>query len=175
MIDTNLGPRRGEIAGRQQPFAVVVSCSDSRVPPEIVFDQTLGNIFVVRSAGHALGPLALGSIEYAVEHLGPQLVVVLGHTRCGAVEAALKGGHHHGHVANIVAAMKPAVAASKDMSGNPVTNAVRANVEICVTGLTSQKGPFAKHLREGHLKIVGAVYDLDTGLVSVIPTLKTGL
>src|SRR3954471_10120329 len=85
-------PRRVELANGQKPVAVIVSCSDSRVPPELVFDQDLGDIFVVRTAGQVVGDLELGSIEYAVEHLGTRLIVVLGHARCGAVMAAVNGG-----------------------------------------------------------------------------------
>lgn len=174
MIDVNLGDRRREVAKDHRPLAAVVACSDARVAPELVFDQTLGNIFVVRTAGHALGPEALGSVEYAVERLEVPLVVVMGHTRCGAVEAAVRGEAHHGHLARIVEAVRSARETSQGMPGDPVANAVRANVEASVGKLVSHQGRLARHIREGRLTVVGAIYDLDTGVVSIIPTLKTG-
>jgi carbonic anhydrase len=100
--------RRGEVAQSQSPFAVIVSCSDSRVPPELLFDQGYGDLFVIRIAGNVVEDTALGSIEYAVEHLGAKLLVVLGHERCGAVKATVDGGEAPGHIGSIVNAIKPA-------------------------------------------------------------------
>src|SRR6059036_1627413 len=108
--------RREELAKSQHPFAVVLGCSDSRVPPEIVFDQGLGDLFVLRVAGNVINDESLGSIEYAVDHLAVRLIVVLGHQRCGAVKAekdtiAAKG-EAPGHIQSLVTAIKPAVEAT---------------------------------------------------------------
>ena len=160
--------RRQELAQSQKPIAVVVSCSDSRVPPEIVFDQDLGDLFVVRTAGNVVGDLELGSIEYAVEHLGTPLIVVLGHQRCGAVTAAVKGGEAEGHIAAIVKAIAPAVAESKGQSGDAVDNAIRANVRDLVRQLRTSEPVLSHFAHDGKLKIVGGRYDLDTGKVELL-------
>ena len=109
--------RRIATAKAQHPFAIIVACADSRTSPEIVFDQNIGDLFVVRTAGNLVDDFALGSIEYAVEHLGSRLIVVLGHERCGAVQAALAGGSAPGHIEALVQAIQPAVAASKSKAG----------------------------------------------------------
>ncbi|HEV8268896.1 MAG TPA: carbonic anhydrase [Thermoanaerobaculia bacterium] len=160
--------RRKELASGQQPFAVVVSCSDSRVPPEIVFDQGLGDLFVVRVAGNVVDDTALGSIEYAVEHLGSRLVVVLGHERCGAVKAALDGGEAHGHVGSLVHAIAPAVEKVKDAEGDKLDLAVRANVSRVVEQLRGSEPLLKEAVGKGDLKIVGMRYDLDTGKVEEV-------
>ena len=161
--------RRQELANSQKPIAVILSCSDSRVPPELVFDQDLGDIFVIRTAGQVVGDLELGSIEYAVEHLGTPLIVVLGHERCGAVTAAVKGGDAEGHISTIVKAIQPAVAESKGETGDPVDNAVRANVRDVVRQLRSTDPILSHFLHDGKLKVVGSRYDLDTGHVELLP------
>src|SRR5260221_10557754 len=117
---------RRAVAKRQMPFAIIVGCSDSRVGPEIVFDQGLGDIFVVRTAGQVVDATALGSIEYAVEHLGSSLIVVLGHERCGAVSAAVAVTKEPGHIAAVLKAIEPAGEQTKSKPGDPVENAVRA-------------------------------------------------
>src|SRR5450432_4661515 len=114
--------RRAETAQGQHPFAIIVGCADSRTAPEIVFDQTIGDLFVIRTAGHLVDDYALGSIEYGVEHLGARLIVVLGHERCGAVTAALSGGSAPGHANSIVREIQPAVAASKGKEGDALAN-----------------------------------------------------
>lgn len=161
--------RREEVAKGQKPFAVILSCADSRVGPEVVFDQGLGDLFVVRVAGNIIDNAGLGSIEYAVEHLGASLVVVLGHEKCGAVSAAVGAGHAPGHVHTIVKALEPAVAASKGQSGDPVDNAVRSNVQIVTKQLAGAVPILSERTKSGKLKVVGARYDLDTGLVEVVP------
>lgn len=160
--------RRAEVAQGQKPFAIIVCCSDSRVGPEVVFDQGLGDIFVVRTAGQVVDDVALGSIEYAVEHLGAAFIVVLGHERCGAVAATVAGGEAHGHVAVIVKAIQPAAAKAKGQPGDAVDNTVRAQV-LEVVGQLQKAGPvLAERVTAGKLKIAGARYDLDTGRVEVI-------
>src|SRR5262249_5592987 len=153
----------------QAPFAVIVSCSDSRVGPELVFDQGLGDLFVIRTAGEVLDDPGLGSIEYAVDHLHVPLVVVLGHERCGAVSAALEGGTAPGHIASLVTAIQPAVKASHGEPGDPLDNAVHTNVRDVVRRLKGAGPILSEAVHAGALKILGAYYDLDTGVVSPVP------
>ncbi len=160
--------RRNEVSKGQRPFAVIVGCSDSRIPPEIVFDQGLGDLFVIRVAGNIVDDIALGSIEYAVDHLGAQLVVVLGHGKCGAVTAAVQGGEAHGHIGSIVKTIAPAVEKAKAQSGDLTDNAIRANVELVVEKIKSSKPILAKALEHGKIKIAGAYYDIETGKVELI-------
>jgi carbonic anhydrase len=154
--------RRAATAQAQHPFAIIVGCADSRTSPEIIFDQGIGDLFVVRTAGNLVDDYALGSIEYAVEHLGSRLIVVLGHERCGAVQAALAGGSAPGHIEALVRAIQPAVAASKEMKGDPLTNAVHENdAEVAATiRKRAELGELASQVR-----IVEGYYDLDTGRV----------
>jgi carbonic anhydrase len=160
--------RRAEIAMAQNPFAIIVCCSDSRVPPEVVFDQGLGDVFVVRTAGNVVDDVGLGSVEYAVEHFGTQLVVVLGHDRCGAVRAAVSGGEAHGHVQAVLKAICPAVERVKDQPGDPVDNAMRANVSDVVKRLRTTAPILPDRVEAGRLTIIGARYDLDDGHVELL-------
>ena len=162
--------RRTEVAKGQKPMATILSCSDSRVPPEIVFDQGLGDLFVVRVAGNIAEAHGVGSIEYAVEHLGSRLIVVLGHERCGAVDATLKGGEAHGHIQWLVDAIRPAVEKAKGKPGDALDNAVTSNVAMTVEQLKSSMMPsLGVMLAERGVKIVGARYDLDSGVVELLP------
>ncbi len=160
---------RRAVAKRQMPFAIIVGCSDSRVGPEIVFDQGLGDIFVVRTAGQVVDATALGSIEYAVEHLGSSLIVVLGHERCGAVSAAVAVTKEPGHIAAVLKAIEPAVEQTKGKPGDPVENAVRAQAIDVAKQLQNAKPILAERVHSGKLKIVAARYDLDTGKVEFLP------
>src|SRR5512134_2247298 len=161
--------RRHELEKDQHPFACILSCSDSRVPPEIVFDEGLGDLFVIRVAGNIVDNAVTGSIEYAVEHLGTPLVVVMGHEKCGAVQATLGGGEPGTHIQSLVEAISPAVIEAKKKSGEPLANAVRANVQLAVKQLR-QSGPIlADRVLGQKIKIVGAVYDLDSGSVRLLP------
>jgi carbonic anhydrase len=157
--------RRAELAKGQQPFAVIVSCSDSRAGPEVIFDQGLGDLFVIRTAGHVVDDEALGSIEYAVEHLGSPLIVVLGHSRCGAVTAAVEGGSAPGHIGAVVKAIRPAVEETRGQPGDPVDNAMRANVRDVARQLRESQPILAELVHEGKVRVVGARYDLDSGRV----------
>ena len=160
--------RRTEVAKEQKPFAVVLGCADSRVPPELVFDQGLGDLFVVRVAGNVADDAVLGSIEYAVEHLGASVVVVLGHERCGACKAALDGGEAPGHLHALVDPIAPAVRETAAQPGDRLDNVVRANVRLVVGELAESK-PLLAHLVEEHkLRVIGARYDLDTGEVEFL-------
>lgn len=159
--------RLQEVAQVQHPFATVLSCADSRVPAEIVFDQGIGNIFDVRIAGNIATPEAIGSIEYAVVLLGTPLLMVLGHERCGAVTAAVQNKSLPGEISTFVNAILPAVQRVKDRPGDTVDNAVVANVHYQIEQL--QRSPLLmERLQSGKLKIVGGRYDLDTGMVTIV-------
>ena len=160
--------RREELAKGQKPFAVVVGCSDSRVPPEVVFDQGLGDVFVVRVAGNVVDDTALGSIEFAVVKLGARLIVVLGHESCGAVDAALSGATVPGHIGDVVKAITPNIAQAKGAAGNALDAAIRDNVAAVAAKLRSAQPLLAPMVADGSLRVVGAVYDLDTGRASLI-------
>ena len=164
--------RRSEVAKGQNPTAVIVSCSDSRVPTEIVFDQGLGDLFVIRSAGNLVDDIGLGSIEYAVEHLGVQLIIVLGHERCGAVSAAVQGGEAPGHIAKIVKEIHPAVEIAKKQSGDLVDNSVISNINMVVNRLQESEPILKEFVNSKKLKIIGARYDLDDGIVKIINSLE---
>src|SRR5881392_116597 len=125
-----IASRRTETAKAQNPFAIVVGCADSRTAPEIIFDQNIGDLFVVRVAGNLVDDYALGSIEYAVEHLGARLIVVLGHERCGAVTAALASDSAPGHVQSVVRDIQPAVQAVKGKPGDATQPAVAENAHL---------------------------------------------
>lgn len=155
----------------QQPFAVVLSCADSRVPVEVIFDRGIGDLFVVRDAGNIATTTDIGSMEYAVDHLGSPLVVVLGHTKCGAVTAAVQGGEAPPNIKAIVDIIAPAVAAAK--SANPdkagdalVPAAITANVWQAMADIYKQSPLVRSRVKDGQLKLVGALYDLQTGKVT---------
>lgn len=160
-----------EVAAGQKPFAIIVGCSDSRVPNEIVFDQGLGDLFIVRTAGQVSSYASWGSIEFAEEVLGAKLIVILGHTKCGAVKAAVETPEVPGHIVTLINAIKPAAELVRGLPGDIVENAVRMNVALQVKQLRSLEPVLAKRVREGSIKIVGAVYDLETGKVSLVPEL----
>lgn len=159
--------RLKQVAKAQHPVAVVVSCSDSRVPPEILFDQGIGDLFVVRTAGEVVKDVELGSIEYAVEHLHVPLIVVLGHKRCGAVEAAVKGGAAPGNIASLVELVKPAVEEAKRQKGDVLDNAVKINVRM-VSEKIKNSEIIVHFMKEKRVKIVKGYYDLDDGTVTIM-------
>jgi len=160
--------RREDLATGQQSFACVLSCADSRVPPEIVFDQGLGDLFVLRVAGNVVNDMIVGSLEYAVDHLGASLIVVLGHKRCGAVSATVQGGEAPGKIGSLIQAIQPAVDAVKDQTGDIVDNAVRENIKRGVQQLKSAAPVLLEKANAGQLQIVGAFYSLDTGEVVLL-------
>jgi carbonic anhydrase len=173
-------PRRkpedfAKLAEGQTPLAVIVGCADSRVPPEILFDQGVGDLFVVRVAGNVVsgaGATVKGSIEYAVVELNVSLVMVLGHTQCGAVKAAVQHIKAEdtlpGAIAEMVNSIKPAVLKAKGQEGDALENAIKANVGIGVERLSSLEPILAGPVKKGQVKVVGGVYDLRTGRVTVI-------
>lgn len=157
--------RRSETHTGQQPFAVILTCSDSRVPPEILFDQGIGDLFVVRNAGNVLDDIVEGSIAYAIEHLGVPLVVVLGHTRCGAVTAAIKSADADGKIGAVVRVLQPAVLSARDVPGDAVLNTAAANVRLNVAHLHSEPAAMSGDVEDEAPRIIGALYHLDTGVV----------
>lgn len=170
--------RRAELAAGQAPFAAVLTCSDSRVPPELLFDQGLGDIFTVRVAGNIAGSSEQGSIEYAAEHLATPVIMVLGHTSCGAVKATAAGGHVEGHLASVVKGIEPAVKAVKARGARGpelAAEAVEENVRLNALALLRKNPVVRKLAADGKVKVVPAVYDISTGEVRLLdlePSLK---
>jgi carbonic anhydrase len=153
----------------QKPFATIVSCSDSRVPNEMIFDQGLGDLFIIRTAGQVSSAASYGSMEYAVLKLYTRLIVVLGHTDCGAVAAAVERPEDvPGHIVTLINEIKPAVAKSAHLPGNHVNNAVRQNVIDQVNILRDLDPILHKKYSKGEILIVGAVYDIHTGKVEFL-------
>lgn len=172
--ETSTPSIREALSTGQKPFAIILSCSDSRVPPEIIFDKGLGEIFVVRVAGNIADPVILGSIEYAAEHFGSPLIVVLGHNRCGAVTAAVESqGHPHGNIGAIIKTITPAVKqARKDAKGagksDLVESAIDNNIKLVAKSLIEQSPVIRSLVDAGKVKIIGAKYDLDDGTVRLL-------
>jgi carbonic anhydrase len=174
------GPRRSpadfqKLAAGQYPEAIIVSCADSRVAPEILFDVGVGDIFVIRVAGNVVtgaGVTVKGSIEYGVAELNAPLIMVLGHSACGAVKAAKQHidakDSLPGAINGLVELVKPAVAQSKGEPGDPLENAIRKNVQLGVERLKTLEPILAAKVKDGKLKVVGAVYDLSTGEVKLV-------
>lgn len=161
------GSRMRATAIGQHPFAVILGCADSRVPPEIIFDQGLGDLFVIRVAGNIIDDAILGSIEYAVEELKTSLVLVLGHERCGAVAATVKHAAVPGHISTLLNAIQPAVDRAKNEPGDLLDNAVRANIKLVVEQLKTSL-PVAEFVQNDRLTVVGAQYNLGCGTVEII-------
>ncbi len=162
---------RLKVSKGQQPFATILTCSDSRLPPEVLFDQGLGDLFVARVAGNIVDPALLGSIEYAVGHLGTPLVVVIGHEKCGAVEATLESIQHQetppGEVAALVQAITPAVAVAEQRPGDLLDNTIRANTEQSLEAI-KKSSELSGPLSSGALRAIGAYYSIDDGRISLI-------
>lgn len=173
------GPRRTPedfrpLAAGQRPGAIIVGCADSRVPPELIFDQGVGDLFIVRVAGNVVGgggALVKGSIEYGVAELGVPLVMVLGHSECGAIKAAIKHMDDRdalpGAIGELVNRLRPAVAKTKGMAGDRLENTIRANVALGVETLRALRPVMAPAVARGRVRVVGAVYDLRTGGVAL--------
>lgn len=162
--------RRIEVAAGQQPFAAILSCVDSRVAPELVFDQGLGDLFVIRTAGQVLDKAVLGSLEFGVAELHIPILMVLGHEHCGAVKAAMDILARHSvakaDIEFLVEALAPAVEAGKKAGGDPWDNAVRAQIALLVKKL-KHSPILVNAVKTGKLLIVGAYYNLETGLVEI--------
>jgi carbonic anhydrase len=157
--------RRKELGDGQKPLAVIIGCSDSRVVPEFLFDQGLGDLFVVRVAGQVADDAELASVEYAVTHLDVSLVIVLGHSNCGAVGATVTGGEAPGHMGVLVKAIQPAI--KPDTRGN-VDQCARKNVQLEVEQLARSEPIIGPAFNAGSLKVVGAFYDIVSGKVELL-------
>jgi carbonic anhydrase len=160
--------RLAETAVAQYPFASVLGCADSRVPAEIVFDQGLGDLFVVRVAGNVASQTAIGSLEFSTAVLGTQLIIVMGHSRCGAVSAAIKGDPLPGRIGVFVEEIKPAVERVRQKTGDIEQNSMISNVQYQVERLQESSSLLGGLIRQGKLKIVGGRYDLATGKVTIL-------
>jgi len=168
---SNLAQDREQLTTGQSPFAVIVCCSDSRVPPEIVFDQTLGQLFVIRTAGQVIDEAARGSITYGVDFLGAPLLLVLGHSGCGAVEAAiaaLTGATIPGYAYRFAEGIGPAVQSVIDEPGDQLDNAIRANIKMGVDQLRTAEPDLAAAVGSGQLTLAGGYYDLASGEVTIL-------
>ncbi len=176
--------RRMELAAGQEPFAIILGCSDSRVPAEIVFDQGLGDLFVIRVAGNIVAPSQIGSVEFAADRFGTRLVVVLGHSRCGAILATLEelhrpAGKQSPHLHSIVDRIRPSVEAllaterHRDAE-SLVEDAVRANVRVSASQLRHGSSILEELIRREGLVVVGAEYSLETGEVDFFDGVPAG-
>ncbi|MEY4541720.1 MAG: hypothetical protein RLZZ306_3477 [Bacteroidota bacterium] len=153
----------------QEPFATIVGCSDSRVPNELIFDQGLGDLFIIRTAGQVSAAASYGSMEFATLKLKTKLIVVLGHTECGAVAAAVQRPENvPGHIVTLINEIKPAVAKSSHLPGDAINNAVRQNVIDQVNSLRDLEPILHRKYIDGEILIVGAVYDIHTGKVEFL-------
>lgn len=171
--ERDFSANRAARAQGQAPFAAILGCADSRVAPELAFDQPPGELFVVRVAGNFVTPDGLGSLEYGAAVLGTKVIMVLGHTSCGAVDATTaalqKGNDLPGHIADLVRAMKPAIEpALKETGGDLAQRAVIANVRYNVQRLKEAKPILADMVANGKLRVVGGVYDLATGKITMV-------
>jgi len=155
-----------EVSEAQYPFATIIGCSDSRVPNEIIFDQGLGDLFIVRTAGQVSTYASWGSIEFAEEILGTKLIVVLGHTKCGAVNAAVNLPEVPGHIVTLINAIKPAVEkARKEQPSVLLDAAIKENILMQVDQLKGLEPVLANRVRAGSIRIIGALYDLNSGTI----------
>lgn len=172
-IHPNLGNElRNALVSRQMPFAAILSCSDSRVPVEIIFDAGLGDLFVVRTAGHVLSNEVIGSLEYAVKSLGVKLIMILGHENCGAVSTALEAYQNKSYnefspnLQSILNHIYPAIEKTK---GEDLLNcAVKSNIFYQVEDLINKDDYIAKKIKSGEVNVIGAIYSLQTGLIEVL-------
>jgi carbonic anhydrase len=160
--------RRKDLENGQHPFAVILSCSDSRVPPELVFDQGLGDLFVIRVAGNIASDDVLGSIEYAVEHLHTKLILVLGHEKCGAVSAAVEGSDASGHLKFVLSAIQPSVEETMHVPGDKIHNCVIANARRATRQIRESEPVLKELISKEGVKVLAASYALDSGKVTLL-------
>lgn len=166
------GPERPALALTQRPFAAILGCADSRVSPELAFDQTRGRLFVVRLAGNFADDNGIASLEFAASVLGTPLIVVLGHTECGAIKAAIdvvtKGASLPGHLPGLVSFLKAPVDSVRSQSGSILDNATRENVALNVQKIQTSEPVLSALVKENRVKVVGGIYDLATGKITVL-------
>lgn len=158
--------RRSSLTGGQQPFAIILSCADSRVVPELAFDTGVGELFVLRVAGNVANTSTIASIEYAVAHLGTKVIVVLGHESCGAVTAAIGGGDNGYNLNHLLSHVAPAIAASAD--GAEVNDVVKKNASLNADELKNRSSIIGNAVNSGDVKIVSAYYNLGSGQVDFL-------
>lgn len=161
--------RREAVQNSQKPFAIILGCSDSRVSPEIIFDQGIGDLFVVRVAGNIVSPVVLDSIEYSAKYLGSSLIVVLGHEKCGAVDAVMQGKTQD--IEAIAKEILPAIQSCK-IQQKPLANCIKANV-LSVVQQIEKYPSLSKLIAQKQVNVIGAYYSLTTGEVELLP-IKTG-
>ncbi len=159
--------RLTQVAKAQKPFASILSCADSRVPSEIIFDQGFGDLFVCRVAGNVATPEEIGSLEFGSLILGSKVIMVVGHKRCGAVEATIKGAQVPGQIASLIEAIKPAVERANGQTGDQLENVSKANVLLQAERLKASP-VISQLIQEGKLNVVGGYYDLDTGAITLV-------
>jgi carbonic anhydrase len=162
--DQDLAILKQHTEQKQEPFAAVLSCADSRVPVELVFDQSIGHIFVTRVAGNVITPEIIGSLEYGAAVLGTKVILVLGHSNCGAVKAAIQSKEVPGQISALFPHLQPAV----DQAGADLEAAIKANAKIQATLLRQSSTVISGMVKSGNLKVLPAYYDLGTGAVSVL-------
>jgi carbonic anhydrase len=160
--------RLKEVSSSQKPFAIIVGCSDSRVPPEIIFDQGIGDLFIIRNAGNVVDDFAMASIEYAVEHLDVKLIMVLGHENCGAVDATIKGGRLPGHLNKLTDEIEPSIQSAKRITGDLLTNVIYSNTKRIAGQISSSEELLKEFVEHKGLKVIPAYYNLETGKVEVM-------
>ena len=169
MNHQNQSPERiKETSKGQNPIAAIIGCSDSRIVPEILFDQGIGDLFTIRVAGNTVGNVCIGSVEYAAEHLEVPIVLVLGHTHCGVFKAATQGDDVHHHLGSLVNTAKKAVSLAKDKKGCLLDNAIRENIHILADKLEHSSPTIKRLVSEKKLSIIGAIYDIETGKVELL-------
>lgn len=165
---TNRDIKRVRVVSQNQyPFASILSCADSRVPAEIIFDQGFGDLFMCRVAGNIATPEEMGSLEFGTSVLGSKVLMVMGHKRCGAVTAAIKGGEFPGQIGSLIEAIQPALKNASISKSDQLEEGVKANVLYQVQ--TVKKSPVVSQLiQDNKLKVVGSYYDLDTGMITIL-------
>jgi carbonic anhydrase len=157
--------RLQDVISGQNPFAIILGCSDSRVPPEVIFDQGIGDLFIIRTAGHVVDDVVLGSIEYAVDHLGVPLLIVLGHQNCGAVQASIQSSSAPAHMSKLTSYISPVIKSAAGQNDDLMHSAVIANVRYTVDLLKQNEPLLAASIRNGKLKIYGSVLNFENGVV----------
>ena len=163
-FNADLNVLRAKTVDKQEPFAAVLSCADSRVPVELIFDQSIGDIFVTRVAGNIATSAVIASLEYGAAVLGTKAIMVLGHANCGAVHAAIEGEAVPGQISALYPYIRPAV----DQAGPDLTAAIKANAKIQAALLRQSSPVLADHIKENQLKVVAGYYDLSSGTVTVL-------
>jgi carbonic anhydrase len=160
--------RREDTKKGQEPFAVVLTCSDSRTAPEIIFDQGLGDLFVIRTAGNIADDVAIGSMELAIAEFGVPMIMVLGHQNCGAIKMALEGSEAEGFAGSIMERIRTAIEVAKELPGNLQDNAAKVNVLNVVNNLKNSSTILQSHINKGKVQIIGAYYWFDDGRVEIL-------